>query len=201
MKVIKMYEHISKGKNLLFYNKSVDKCYDNLKSDYLCVYFNEPTPIKMNLIRIIKKISPDYKRALDYFTILQLRDILIEELKSDSLIILFNNFDMLTKRTVQVYQYLNSLSNIQFVCSFSEKFKTEIYPFFKEFILVNKEQYKPKSKNEINLTYPFYIVLSLTSFIIYTKIATPVNSAIAIIGGIWFAFLMFRTLVYIGGRA
>jgi len=140
MKVITMYEHISKGKNLIFYNKTVDKCYGNLKSDYLCVYFNEPTPIKMNLVKIIKKISPNYERNLDYLNILQLRDILIEELKTDNLIILFNNFDMLTKRTVQVYQYLNSLSNIQFVCSFAQKFKTEIYPFFKEFILANKEQ-------------------------------------------------------------
>jgi hypothetical protein len=200
MKVINMFEHISKGKNLLFYNKSVEKCYDNLKSEYLCVYFNEPTPIKMKLIRIIKKISPHYKRSLDYLTILNLRDILIKELKSDNLIILFNNFDLLTKRTVQIYEYLNSLSNIQFVCSFSQKFKAEIYPFFKDFVLINKEEYKQKSKNEINVTYPLYIAISIISFIIYIKIASSVYSAIVIIGGIWFAFLMFRTLVYIGGK-
>lgn len=195
-----MLDHISKGKNLLFYNKSVDKCYDNLKSDYLCVYFNEPTPIKMKLIEIIRIISQNNERSLDYLTISKLRDILIEELKSDNLIILFNNFDMLTKRTVQIYQYLNSLSNIQFVCSFSQKFKPEIYPFFKEFELVNKELYKQKSKNEINVTYPLYIAISIISFLIYIKIATSVYSAIVIIGGIWFAFLMFRTLVYVGGR-
>lgn len=195
-----MLDHISKGKNLLFYNKSVDKCYDNLKSDYLCVYFNEPTPIKMKLIEIIRIISQNNERSLDYLTISKLRDILIEELKSDNLIILFNNFDMLTKRTVQIYQYLNSLSNIQFVCSFSQKFKPEIYPFFKEFELVNKELYKQKSKNEINVTYPLYIAISIISFLIYIKIATSAYSAIVIIGGIWFAFLMFRTLVYVGGR-
>jgi hypothetical protein len=154
----------------------------------------------MKLIEIIKIISPDYKRSLDYLTILKLRDILIEELKSDNLIILFNNFDLLTKRTVQIYQYLNSLSNIQFVCSFSQKFKTEIYPFFKDFVLINKEEYKQKSKNEINVTYPLYIAISIISFIIYIRIASSVYSAIVVIGGIWFAFLMFRTLVYIGGK-
>lgn len=101
---------------------------------------------------------------------------------------------------LQVYQYLNSLSNIQFVCSFSQKFKTEIYPFFKQFELVNKEQYKQKRKTEINVTYPLYFAISIISFIIYIKIASYVDYSIGIIGGIWFAFLMFRTLVYIGGK-
>lgn len=193
-------DKIDKNVNIIFYNKNVKEFYTKLKEDYTCVYFNEPTPIKMKLIEIIKKISPDIKRSLDYLTIADLREILIEKLESDNLILLFNNFDMLTKRTVQVYQYLNSLSNIQFVCSFSQQFKTEIYPFFKEFELVNKEQYKQKRKNEINVTYPLYIAISIISFIIYIKIASSVYYSIGIIGGIWFAFLMFRTLVYIGGK-
>ena len=201
MKVITMLDRIGKGKNLLFYNISVNKCYEKLNGDYLCVYFNEPTPIKMRLIEIINIISKDYEYSLDYLTISKLKDILIQELKSDSLIILFNNFDMLTKRTVQIYQYLNDMPNIQFVCSFSQKFKPEIYPFFKKFELVNKELYKQKTRNEINVTYPLYIAISILSFFIYIKIATSVYTAIVLIGGIWFAFIMFRTLVYIGGRA
>ncbi len=200
MKVLKIKETINEGKNLLFYNKSVNRCYDELKDDYLCVYFNEPIPIKGKLIEIINSISESNNHSLNYLTITELQDILIKDLKSDGLVIMFNNFDRLTYRTVQVYQHLNSLSNIQFICSFSKNFKPEIYPFFKEFVLVNKEKLKERVKNEINVTYPLYLAISFLSFLIYFKISTSVYSTILLIGGIWFAFITFRTLVYIGGR-
>jgi hypothetical protein len=107
----------------------------------------------------------------------------------------------LTKRTVQVYQNLNSLSNIQFICSFSQDFKREIYPFYKQFELVNHKEYEEKGvKDEINVTYAVYILLTLYCFFIYLKVSPPFFNAFSLISAVWFALIIFRTFVFVGGR-
>lgn len=47
MNVIQIMKKISDGKNLIFYKKNVFDCYDELQDDYLCIYFNEPIPVKV----------------------------------------------------------------------------------------------------------------------------------------------------------
>jgi len=145
---------IDDGYNLIFYDKSIFDCYNELKDDYICIYFNEPTPVKNRLIKIINEISRDNKPSLNRLTIFELIELLIKELRYERLIT-FNHFDRLTKKTVKVYQYLNSLNNIQFVCSFNQDFKPEVYHFYKTFLLVNPDEYKKKCvKDEINITIP-----------------------------------------------
>ena len=69
MNVIQIKEKINDGKNLIFYNKSIFDCYEALKDDYLCIYFNEPTPVKVRLIKLINELSPDNKHSLNRLTI------------------------------------------------------------------------------------------------------------------------------------
>jgi hypothetical protein len=202
MNIIVLTKKINDGKNLIFYNKSVYNCYEELQDDYISIYFNEPTPIKVRLIKIINQLSDDSKLSLNRLTIDELKEILVKELKYERLVIIFNHFERLTKRTVQVYQYLNTLNNIQFICSFSQDFKPEIYPFFKRFELVNQEEYEEKGvKNEINVTYAVYILVSVYCFFIYLKTASSLYMAFILIGAAWFALIIFRTLVYVGGRS
>ena len=100
-----------------------------------------------------------------------------------------------------MYQHLNSLSNIQFICSFSQDFKPEVYPFYKQFELINQKEYEEKGvKDEINVTYAFYIILSVYCFFIYLKTFPSISTPFILIGAAWFALIIFRTLVYIGGR-
>lgn len=173
-----------------------------MKDDYLCIYFNEPTPVKVQLIKVIEELSPNNIYSLKRLTIDELKEILIKELTHERLIITFNHFERLTKRTVQVYQYLNSLNNIQFICSFSQSFKPEVYPFFKRFELVNREEYEEKGlKDEINITYFVYALLSIICFFVYIKASSSLFMAALLIGRAWFSLIVFRTFVFVGGRA
>jgi hypothetical protein len=166
----------------------------------MCIYFNEPIPMKPRLIESILQISTDDKLSLNRLTIAELMEILINELKYEQLIILFNHFERLTKKTVQSYQYLNSLDNIQFVCSFDKKFKPEVYPFFKTFELVNREEYLDLSgADEINITYPVFALLSILCFFVYLKMAS-LEVGFLLVGASWFALIIFRSLMYVGGR-
>lgn len=96
---------------------------------------------------------------------------------------------------------LNENKNIQFICSFSDNFNRSIYSFYKKFKLVNSDKFeKEVVKKEINVTYAVYALISLFCFLLYMKIATTVYMAVILIGGIWFALMIFRTLMYAGGR-
>jgi hypothetical protein len=202
MNLIQIKDDISNGKNLIFYNKDVYNCYKQLKNDYLCIYFNEPLPVKVRLIESINIISGNRKPSLNRLTIAELRDLLVNRLKYKTLIILFNHFERLTKRSVQAYQYLNSLENIRFICSFNKNFKPEVYSFFRTFDLINEDEYKLKhGRKEINITYTVYAILSVYCFFIYMKAASSLVMATILIGGAWFALIIFRTLMYAGGRS
>ena len=197
-----MEEQIDEGNNLIFYNKDVFKYYDGLMNEYLCIYFNEPLPVKGRLIEFINKVSNRKRPSLKRQTMAELKNILVKELQFEKLVIIFNHFERLTKRSVQVYQYLNSLKNIQFICSFSKNFKSDVYPFFKTFILVNRDEYELNcGKREINITYTIYAILSVYCFFIYLKTASSMIMAIVLIGAGWFALIIFRTLMYAGGRS
>ena len=201
MKIIQIRDKIDDGKNVIFFQKSVYDCFNELKEDFLCVYFSEPIPVKVRLINIIQELNGDDSRYLNRKTITELKEILLKQLKYERLIICFNHFERLTKRTVQIYQSLNSLTNVQFLCNFQNNFKSELYPFYKTFILANPEKYELKnSKNEINITYAVYILISIYVFIIYLKTASSIYMAFILIGAAWFALIIFRTLVFVGGR-
>ena len=202
MNLIQIKDDINNGRNLIFYNKDVYNCYKQLKNDYLCIYFNEPLPVKVRLIESINIISGNRKPSLNRLTIAELRDLLVNRLKYKTLIILFNHFERLTKRSVQAYQYLNSLENIRFICSFNKNFKPEVYSFFRTFDLINEDEYKLKhGRKEINITYTVYAILSVYCFFIYMKAASSLVMATILIGGAWFALIIFRTLMYAGGRS
>ena len=103
--------------------------------------------------------------------------------------------------SLRPYNDLNEEENIQFICNFSENFKKQIYPFFKKFELVNKSKYnKEYNKDEINVTYAIYALISVFCFLLYMKISYSVYTAVILIGGVWFALIIFRTLMFAGGH-
>jgi hypothetical protein len=50
MKLLQLKEDIENGRNLMFYKKDVYNYFKQLKNEYLCVYYNEPLPVKMRLV-------------------------------------------------------------------------------------------------------------------------------------------------------
>ena len=205
MKIIQVREQLSRGKNLMFYKRDVFNCYNQLKSDFSCVYSNKPVPVKFNLTQAVNLVSDEKHKVLYKKTIPELMDILIDDLGSRTLIFIFNNFEKLTSTSVENYQFLNNQDNILFICSISGHFrgekKAELYNFYKLFKFANKEDLEEDTrKDEINITYTVYLLLAALSFIIYLKTASSIFMAGVLIGAAWFAFLIFRTILFVGGK-
>lgn len=192
--------------NIILYNENVYNYYNKLSDEFDCIYLKDPVPIKKQLIEIIEKIS-DYKKSkLNRMTVSDLKNLLVEQLDDEFLVIMFNRFEKITKKAVEVYVYINNNSNIIFLASFNGKFNKDAYFFFKKFKILNKDEYKEKNKDTINVTYPLYIFISVICFAVYLKFGLSLGILgtlyypIVILGAIWFAFLVFRTLTYVGGR-
>jgi hypothetical protein len=79
------------------------------------VYFNEPLPVKVRLMDLVNFISRYSKTQLNRLAIPELTELLINDLGGKTLIILFNNFDRLTERSLQTYQQLNKVQNIYYL--------------------------------------------------------------------------------------
>jgi len=175
--------------------------FDKLQENNRCIYLNEPVPIRVQLIKLLRFINPDYIFNSSHITISELTEAIIKELDYSNLIIIFNHFDRLTKKSGEIYQNLNTLSNIQFICSFNEKINNKVYSFYKTFKFINKAEYKEKAaQKEINITYSLYILISILCFFVYIKSANSLYMATILLGGAWFALIIFRTLMYAGGR-
>ena len=202
MKLLQIRSDISSGQNLMFYDKNVYECYRRLRNDFICVFYHVPLPIKLRLVDATKVITGQTKTFLNRLAVPELTQLLVEKLQSKTLIILFNNFERLTDRSIQVYKQLNSQPNIHFICSFyfDRTFNPEVFSFFKTFKLVNKDDYELKNRNEIDISYVVYAGISIYCFLIYLKTGFSLASATLVIGAAWFALIIFRTLIYAGGR-
>jgi hypothetical protein len=56
MNLIQIESHINQGQNLLFYKKDFNDIYKQINSNFLCVFFNDPIPIKHRLIECIETV-------------------------------------------------------------------------------------------------------------------------------------------------
>lgn len=198
--------NIKNGNNCIFYNEDVYPYYKELKNLYNCVYLNEPVPVKTQLLKTLGKIRGKEITGYSHKTISNLKESIIKELKYKKLVILFNHFERFTKKSVNAYEYLNSVKNIVIVASFMDEFNKDVYFFFKKFIFINQEKYERfNKKNEINVTYALYFLVGIICFALYLKFALSLcNEAVFFsmitMGALWFGFLVFRTLIFAGGK-
>jgi hypothetical protein len=201
MKHILFNELVDEQENIIIYNRNVDLYYHKLKNDYHCTYFDEPIPVRIKLLEILNTVNPDCKYDKNHITIAELKEVILKELATNEFIILFNNFEKLNKSALNAFQHLDKSKNVRFICSFKKRFKNEAYPFYKTFKFINKEDY-PYEENfkRINITYTVYAILSLVCILVYLRASVSIYMATFVIGALWFGLIIFRTLMYAGGR-
>ncbi|RJS48532.1 MAG: hypothetical protein CIT03_07505 [Methanobacterium sp.] len=201
MKLIQIEGLLQKGNNILLYQEEVEDYYQLLSEKYKCILLREPTPLKYNLQKCVKCVSNEEDEVINKLNQPELRDKLLEELGDDILIIFFNHFQVLTWKSAHTLHTLWQSGQVIFFCSFNYHFKQEIYRFYQTFTLINKEEYeKDTGKNEINITYPLYLVVGILIFLAYLRSASTAAIATMLLGAAWFSFLMVRSMMYVGGK-
>ena len=200
MNIKELREHLHRGENVLLYKRDVTLYITHLKDEFPCILLGEPLPLKYKLIKCIQGISGDEFSTLEKMNIVQLRDTLSAKIEDNKLLIIFNQFDRLTRKSAEIYHSLHQNGKVIYLSSFQGHFKPEVYSFYKSFQLLNKNEYHSETgKNDINISYAVYAILGILCCLFYLKISSSAASAV-LIGALWFAVIIFRTLIYVGGR-
>ncbi|MDI6644192.1 MAG: hypothetical protein QME14_03970 [Methanobacteriaceae archaeon] len=201
MNITQIRQHLLKGENVLLYKRDVTIYYSQLKDEFPCILLGEPLPLKYKLIKCIQGISGDEFSTLEKMNIIQLRDTLSSKIKDNKILIIFNQFDRLTRKSAEVYHSLQQNGKVIYLCSFQASFKQEVYSFYQSFHLLNKNEYQNETgKNDINISYAVYAILGILCCLVYLKISNASAASGILIGALWFAVIIFRTLIFVGGR-
>lgn len=186
-------EVLDEGWNVLYYNLEVREIYNEfseLESHHRMVYVGIPKPLKPVLIQIGIQIGGD--QELSKMTISEITEKIIEE--GEPVWVFFEDFEELTSRIARILYRLYKHGQIQYVASANGPVSNKLREFLGTFKILGEK------REEINITYPVFFILTIIAFIIYVRISfiLGVSSAYTILGGFWLSFLIFRTLIYIG---
>lgn len=111
-------------------------------------------------------------------------------------VIAFNHFERLSPSTARFWLQISGHEKIVFLGSIYGKFKKDAYSFYKTFKVINKEVMESEGPgSEIDITLPFILLVGAFFFISYLKISTTQTATM--IGAVWFAFLVIRSLMYL----
>ena len=69
MNVVRIKDGINNKKNLMFYDMDIHNYYQLLRDEFLCIYFNEPVPVRVRLMESIYYLSDDKNQNLSNRTI------------------------------------------------------------------------------------------------------------------------------------
>lgn len=195
-------ENIKKGQNSLIYKKNVFTLVKELEKHYLTVYINEPSPVKHKLIQMIIQIQTHRERKvpkeseLTRMTTEDLKQMLFKKASGIKVVVAFNHFERLTATTARFWHSVAGHERLVFIGSLFTKFKKEAYGFYKTFEVINEAEMREQSPaGEMDITLPTVIVCGALVFICFLKISFI--SSEVLIGAIWFAFLLARTLIYL----
>lgn len=198
----KILANIKAGKNSLFFKKNVFDYVDVISESYTIVYLDELSPIKSKLIQLIKSIQEIRDRKVpssshfQRMTIDELKEMLIKKASGIKVVIAFNHFERLTPSTARFWLSVSAQERIIFLGSLYDTFRKELFGFYKTFEVVNQEFMESEApSSQIDITMPFCLLVGVLIFICFIKVSL-VGSAI-LVSSLWFAFLVFRTLMYL----
>ncbi len=201
--------NIRRGKNQAIYGQDMYKIYTkivknlqptkNQDKKYCCIYIDTQTD-KEIIIKSIETIKNTEAGKLKEITQEKLLKILIATLANTQLVIVYNYLEDMSNKREQLFQRLMR-HDVLFIAGFQKLPKKNRMPFFNSHIFVNKEYFdSQKGEDNIDITYFFYIFITLFIVLIFLRIVSLERIGDIIASALWFGLLVFRTFSYIGGK-
>lgn len=205
--------NILSEKSQTLYGQDMFKIYKNILLDlyqpkrseydinYHCIYIDTQTDkeIIIAAIKEITNIDPEEKK-LNNINQEELIKILIAKLPDIKLIIIYDYMEDITNNREKLFKRLMR-HKVLFVAGFRKMPKENRLPFFQTHEFVNKTEYELlQGENKIDITYFFYIFITLFMVLIFLRIVSLGTIGDIVSSALWFGLLIFRTFSYIGGK-
>ena len=186
---------IKNNKSVAIHKKSINSIRAELNQIGLIVEIPSPNSQKEALKNIAIGIGIKLTKQTSKYSILDLKEMIEDKLtKLNKVIIVIDEFHIAQKKSVVIFKDLNKISNVCLICRYYGKSNTHVKTFFEDLILYKKEEEK-----DIIIKYSYFILITAIPGILYLKLAFtffPIDGT-AIIGALWFAMVIFRTLTYV----
>ena len=205
--------NIEQGKSQAIYGRDMFHIYKQIQAelyaternkndtDYKCIYIDTQTnkEIIISGLTAIKNIDAKEKK-LNKATQEELIQILIATLPNKKLIIFYNYMEDISNKKEELFKRLMR-HKVLFVAGFQKLPKKNRIDFFKKHEFVNKAEYEIlQGENNIDITYFFYMFITLFIVLIFLRIVSLGTIGDIISSALWFGLLVFRTFSYIGGK-
>lgn len=194
-------EELKTGRNVLIWKQNVFNYTREVEKRYCTIFLNELSPVKSKLIQLIIAVQLHRQRKvpseseLERMTVDHLKNMLLKKVGM-KVVIAFNHFERLSPSTARFWLQISGHEKVVFLGSLYGKFKKDAYGFYKTFKVINKEVMESEGPgSEIDITLPFILLVGAFFFISYLKISTTQTATM--IGAVWFAFLVIRSLMYL----
>jgi hypothetical protein len=183
MNINDIITNVNEGKSVIMYKQDIKAIIPQLASRWTVIYVAEPNPPKLRLAEILTKLGAGNKETMKRFTIEELKEKLAQQTRNKKVIIALNNFEKITKTSVEVFEFLMSLPGIILICSYNKKFKPHAYKLF-----IAMESY-----------VELFLIIAGMFVLIYLKIAFAIDGFMAflVLAALWFGLTIFRTLLFV----
>ncbi|MDP1552119.1 MAG: hypothetical protein Q8M06_03795 [Methanobacteriaceae archaeon] len=194
MNINDIITNVNEGKSVIMYKQDIKAIIPELASRWTVIYVAEPNPPKLRLAEILTKLGAGNKETMKRFTIEELKEKIAQQTRNKKVIIALNNFEKITKTSVEVFEFLMSLPGIILLCSYKKKFKPHAYKLF-----IAMESYVEEKDEEIRITYALFLIIAGIFVLIYLKIAFAIDGFMAflVLAALWFGLTIFRTLLFV----
>lgn len=198
MLVDDILEYLEEGNNVLLYREDLYRVFSENKGERSWAYVSNPRKGKTAINDIVNVLTPG--RVTKGLSIAQLLDIINKySLESDDKVVLWiDNFEKLTKRTLEYYVELVCMKNVYLVCNIVSDDEEFISPqFFDDhtFVILNGDEYAGSRAMSVNVKFTLLLLLSVFTFFLFVRV--QLSHMGFLVSALWFSLLMYRSFYYV----
>lgn len=188
----KILKALIEGESVALKYKDVKK-YANMKTGHEMIFLGHVNPAKEIAAEILSELSETPKTEIyNKHTTNEIIEKIKKNVKNKRVLILFNDFQELSKSTVNVF--INIIDHVQFFCSIRGKLRKNQGQLLKKMIIISDPT------DEItDIKVPIIIFAGTLAFLVYLKVAMSLQGLMAylVLASVWFGTIMARTLLWI----
>lgn len=185
---------LSEGKSVILYKSNLNQVVEFLSKKWTVLYLSGPNPPKSRLIELLVMMGLGTRDALNNMTTEELKNIFSAETKDKKIVIALNQFETITKRSVDLFHFFLNSPGVLLVCNYEDNFKEHAYGLFSKM-----EHFIDEKDEEINVTFAMFWIIASLAVIFYLKLAFAISSlwSVVILAALWFGLTIFRTLTFL----
>ncbi|MDI9615133.1 hypothetical protein [Methanothermobacter sp.] len=188
----KILDALNGGESVAVHHKDVEE-YLDLETCHEKIYLRNINPAKEVAAEILSELSTASRNTIyKKYTTNEIVKEIKKKAKNGDVLIVFNDLQQMSNSTVRIF--LDILENLQIFCSIRGGTKNHHKRLLKKLVVIRDPE-----DEMVDITLAVIALISILAAIAYFKISMTFtgHQAYVILGSLWFALLIGRTMLWI----